>query len=253
MESATAAAALPPAEVHSVPTSDGTEVRLTRYKFGTKGPLVLAPGLRQRRARVRDRHRAQELGPVPRRARLRRLAVRLPREPGAAVELHPVHGRRHRDARLAGGGRHGPARDRPGRGAGDRATASAGSRCSWPSAAGCRACAARRSRSLAGHPIPTPGNQARAWARHGDDLQAARRSRASTPTTTRRRWDGKADRDGDEARCRSGTSTTTRSRAASTSSTATSTTTRTSTSRRWSRPCRASSAAATSRSSSTSR
>src|SRR3954464_12709629 len=44
MESATAAATMPPAEVHSVPTSDGTDVRLTRYKFGTKGPLVLAPG-----------------------------------------------------------------------------------------------------------------------------------------------------------------------------------------------------------------
>src|SRR3954464_2553208 len=44
MESATAAASMPPAEVHSVPTSDGTEVRLTRYKFGTKGPLIMAPG-----------------------------------------------------------------------------------------------------------------------------------------------------------------------------------------------------------------
>ncbi|HWK29728.1 MAG TPA: hypothetical protein VNS09_24390 [Solirubrobacter sp.] len=44
MESATAAAPLPPAEVHAVPTSDGTEIRLTRYRFGTKGPLVLAPG-----------------------------------------------------------------------------------------------------------------------------------------------------------------------------------------------------------------
>jgi pimeloyl-ACP methyl ester carboxylesterase len=44
MESATVAAPLPPAEVHSVPTSDGTAVRLTRYKFGTKGPLILAPG-----------------------------------------------------------------------------------------------------------------------------------------------------------------------------------------------------------------
>jgi pimeloyl-ACP methyl ester carboxylesterase len=44
MESATAAAALPPAEVHSVPTSDGTAVRLTRYKFGPKGPIVMAPG-----------------------------------------------------------------------------------------------------------------------------------------------------------------------------------------------------------------
>src|SRR3954449_4401182 len=44
MESATAAATMPPAEVHSVPTSDGTEVRLTRYKFGSKGPLIMAPG-----------------------------------------------------------------------------------------------------------------------------------------------------------------------------------------------------------------
>src|SRR3954451_13977200 len=42
--SATAAAPLPPAEGHSVPTSDGTDVRLTRYKFGSKGPLVMAPG-----------------------------------------------------------------------------------------------------------------------------------------------------------------------------------------------------------------
>src|SRR3954447_24623457 len=44
MESATAAATMPPAEVHSVPTSDGTEVRLTRYRFGDKGPLIMAPG-----------------------------------------------------------------------------------------------------------------------------------------------------------------------------------------------------------------
>src|SRR3954462_5439366 len=35
---------LPRAAVHPVPTSDGTEVRLTRYQMGTKGPLVLAPG-----------------------------------------------------------------------------------------------------------------------------------------------------------------------------------------------------------------
>jgi cholesterol oxidase len=31
-------------EVHPVPTSDGTEVKLTHYRFGDKGPLVLAPG-----------------------------------------------------------------------------------------------------------------------------------------------------------------------------------------------------------------
>src|ERR1700755_151641 len=40
----TATAALPQADVHAVPTSDGTEVRLTRYKMGTKGPIVIAPG-----------------------------------------------------------------------------------------------------------------------------------------------------------------------------------------------------------------
>src|SRR3954468_23866639 len=44
METATAPSPLPRAEVHSVPTSDGTEVRLTRYQMGTKGPLVLGPG-----------------------------------------------------------------------------------------------------------------------------------------------------------------------------------------------------------------
>src|SRR3954465_5536609 len=46
MESATATrtTALPRAEVHDVKTSDGTEVRLTRYKIGSEGPLVMAPG-----------------------------------------------------------------------------------------------------------------------------------------------------------------------------------------------------------------
>ncbi|WP_051324116.1 hypothetical protein [Candidatus Solirubrobacter pratensis] len=46
MESATAVRTpdLPRAEVHDVTTSDGTEVRLTRYRMGSKGPLVMAPG-----------------------------------------------------------------------------------------------------------------------------------------------------------------------------------------------------------------
>jgi len=35
---------LPRGEVRNVRTSDGTEVRLTRYRMGDKGPLVLAPG-----------------------------------------------------------------------------------------------------------------------------------------------------------------------------------------------------------------
>lgn len=39
-----ASTTLPEPEVHAVPTSDGTEVRLTRYQMGGKGPVVLAPG-----------------------------------------------------------------------------------------------------------------------------------------------------------------------------------------------------------------
>jgi len=31
-------------EIHDVPTSDGTEIRLTRYALGSRGPVVLAPG-----------------------------------------------------------------------------------------------------------------------------------------------------------------------------------------------------------------
>jgi pimeloyl-ACP methyl ester carboxylesterase len=31
-------------ETHSVPTSDGTEIRLTRHQYGSKGPIVMAPG-----------------------------------------------------------------------------------------------------------------------------------------------------------------------------------------------------------------
>jgi cholesterol oxidase len=47
MEPATAAVSpgvLAPPEIHGVPTSDGTEIRLTHYALGDKGPIVLAPG-----------------------------------------------------------------------------------------------------------------------------------------------------------------------------------------------------------------
>jgi pimeloyl-ACP methyl ester carboxylesterase len=37
-------ASLPQPQIHPVTTSDGTEIRLTRYAMGTKGPVVLAPG-----------------------------------------------------------------------------------------------------------------------------------------------------------------------------------------------------------------
>ena len=35
---------LPRPETHAVATSDGTEIQLTRYALGSKGPIVLAPG-----------------------------------------------------------------------------------------------------------------------------------------------------------------------------------------------------------------
>jgi pimeloyl-ACP methyl ester carboxylesterase len=38
------AAALPRPEFHDIRTSDGTEIRLTHYAAGSKGPVVLAPG-----------------------------------------------------------------------------------------------------------------------------------------------------------------------------------------------------------------
>jgi len=35
----------PKAEVHSLKAADGVEIRLTRYRGGTKGPVILSPGL----------------------------------------------------------------------------------------------------------------------------------------------------------------------------------------------------------------
>ena len=83
-------------------------------RAGHEGPDRPRARLRQRRARLRGRHRPQELRAVPRRARLRRLAAGLPRQPGPRGQPHPVHGRRHRDARLAGRHRRGPPAHRRG-------------------------------------------------------------------------------------------------------------------------------------------
>ena len=145
--SATAAAPLPPAEVHSVPTSDGTEIRLTRYKFGTKGPLVLAPGYGNAASAFAidtvPKNWVQYLGEHGYDVWL--LDYRA--SPNLPGELHAVHRRRHRDARLARGRRRGAQGDRRGRRSRRWGTASAGSRCSWPWAAGWRACAAPRSRA----------------------------------------------------------------------------------------------------------
>ena len=259
MESATAdrgPRALEPAappSMHPVTTSDGTEVRLTHYAMGTKGPLVLAPGLRQRRARVRGRHRARRttceyLGEHGYDVWL--LDYRA--SPDLAGEPDAVHGRRHRDARLAGGDRRMSA-SRPARTRSRRwATASAACRCSWRSAAACEGLRSATFSALAGHPIADRRQPAARRRAPGDDVQDARdqgpqhRLRPRLPARPR----GRAR---DARAARSATSTTAPSAGGSTSSTATSSTSRTSTRRRWTRPCRASSASATSRSSSTSR
>ena len=148
MESATAAAHVHASRPRCTPCRPPTARRSASpaTSSGNKGPIVLAPGLRQRRARVRDRHRAQELGrstwastattcgcSTTARARTCRRASR----------QFTVDDIAH--ARLAGGDRHRPARDRRRTRCRRWATASAGCRCSWPSAAAWRACARRRS------------------------------------------------------------------------------------------------------------
>jgi cholesterol oxidase len=37
--------ALPPAEMHAITTDDGVALRLTRYRGGAKGPVIVAPGM----------------------------------------------------------------------------------------------------------------------------------------------------------------------------------------------------------------
>ena len=180
MEQATAdrgpggAASLPPGEQHAVTTSDGTEIRLTHYALGTKGPIVLAPGYgNAARAFAVDtvpKNYVQYLGEHGYDVWL--LDYRA--SPDLRGEPHPVHGRRHRDARLAGGHRRRPpatpARTRCRR----WATASAACRCSWPSAAACEGLRSATFSSLAGHPIATPGNRVRAGARLATMFKQAR-------------------------------------------------------------------------------
>ena len=252
MESATAAVALPPAEVHSVPTSDGTEVRLTRYKFGTKGPLVLAPGYgNAARAFAIDtvpKNWVQYLGEHGYDVWL--LDYRASPDLPSSFTQFTVDDIAMRDwpaaidtVRRETGAGHG-AGDGPLR---RRALAVHGDRRRDAGPALGHVLRARRP------PDPDARQPGARLGAHGDDVQDARDQGPEHRLRPEGAGTARLIETRDEGRARSGTSTTTRSRAASTSSTATSSTTRTSTSRRWSRPCRASSATATSRSSSTSR
>ncbi len=244
------AASLPRRREHPVTTSDGTEIRLTHYALGTKGPIVLAPGYgNAARAFAVDtvpKNYVQSLGEHGYDVWL--LDYRA--SPDLAGEPDPVHGRRHRDTRLAGGDRRGPPAHRRGLGPGDgplrrRPVAVHGHR---RRPEGLRSATFS---SLAGHPIATPGNRLRA----GAHLATMFKKLGIKGLNTDYDPDYLPDR-AVELVMRalpSATSTTAPWAGASTSSTATSSTSRTSTRRPWTRPCRASSASATSRSSSTSR
>src|SRR4051812_23854614 len=190
MESATVAAPLPPAEVHSVPTSDGTAVRLTRYKFGTKGPLILAPG-------YGNAARAFAIDTVPKNW------VQYLGEHGYDVWLL--------DYRASP--------DLPG--SQTQFTVDDIALGDWPAAietvrretgqdsvqalghcigglslfmaigGGMEGLRSATFSSLAGNPVPTPGNQARAWSRMATVLKTAGVKRLDVEYQPSR-WDGKA-------------------------------------------------------------
>ena len=162
------------AEVHSVPTSDGTEIRLTRYQMGTKGPIVLAPGYgNAARAFAIDtvpKNCVQYLGEHGYDVWL--LDYRASPDLPSSCTQFTVDDIAMRDWPAAIDAVR--ARDRRGLGAGDgplrrRPVAVHGHR-RRPA----RACARRPSPSLAGHPIATPGNQRARRRPPGDDVQEAR-------------------------------------------------------------------------------
>src|SRR3954466_13044862 len=190
METATAPSPLPRAEVHSVPTSDGTEVRLTRYQMGTKGPLVLAPGYgNAARAFTVDtvqKNWVQYLGEHGYDVWLfdYRASPDLPssftqftvddialRDWPAAIDT--VRRETGQDTLQAMGHCVG------------------GLSLFMAIGGGMEGLRSATFSSLAGNPIPTPGNQARAWARMATVLKLAGVKRLDVEYQPKR-WDGKA-------------------------------------------------------------
>ena len=178
MEQATAdrgpggAASLPPGEQHAVTTSDGTEIRLTHYALGSKGPIVLAPG-------YGNAARAFAVDTVPKNY------VQFLGEHGYDVWLldyraspdlrRAAPSSRSTTSRCATGRR--PSTPSGGTPARTRsrpwATASAGCRSSWPSAAASKACARRPSRRWPATRSPRPATAcapARTWRRCSSKL-----------------------------------------------------------------------------------
>jgi pimeloyl-ACP methyl ester carboxylesterase len=189
MQSATAAVAMPPAEVHAVPTSDGTEVRLTRYKFGSKGPLVLAPGYgNAARAFAIDtvpKNWVQYLGEHGYDVWL--LDYRASPDLPSSFTQFTVDDIALRDWPAA--------IDTVRRVTGEDSVQAMGHCIGGLSlfmavGGGMEGLRSATFSSLAGHPIPTPGNQARAWARMATIFKALGIKGLNTDYDPKA-WDGK--------------------------------------------------------------
>ena len=126
---------------------DDAFLRLTRYRAGDKGPVMLATGFGMSSHSFLAPTIEQNLTEFLAACGLRRLAVRLPGRHRPALGRHRVHHRRHRPRRLAGRGAARSWRRPAATTCRPSATASARSRCRWRSWPGCRASAPRSARS----------------------------------------------------------------------------------------------------------
>jgi pimeloyl-ACP methyl ester carboxylesterase len=190
MESATTRAAMPPAEVHSVPTSDGAEVKLTRYRFGDKGPLVLAPGYGNAAhafaIETVDQNWVQYLGEHGYDVWL--FDYRASPELAASHTQFTVDDIAMRDW---------PAAIETVRRESGQDSVQAMGHCVgglslfMAIGGGMEGLRSATFSSLAGNPIPTPGNQARAWARMATLLKRLGVQRLDVEYEPSR-WDGKA-------------------------------------------------------------
>ena len=149
-----ASTALPEPEVHAVPTSDGTEVRLTRYRDGDEGPASCSrPATATPRARSRSTRSPRASSSTWASTATTSgcsITARAPTCPRATASSRSTTSRCATGRRRStpSGARPAPTRCRR------WATASAACRSSWPSAAAWRACARPPSR-------PSPATRSR--------------------------------------------------------------------------------------------
>jgi cholesterol oxidase len=151
-------------ETHSVSTSDGTEIRLTRHQFGSKGPIVMAPGYGNAASAFAidtvDKNWVQYLGEHGYDVWL--LDYRASPKLAASRTQFTVDDIATRDWPAAVS----TVREKTG-----QDTVQVFGHCVgglslfMAMGAGLEGVRSATFSSLAGNPIPTPGNQARAWAR----------------------------------------------------------------------------------------